>query len=113
MFGGFFSKLFGSKRNDPVLSVKKEIVWSEIAPDDVLNCCEQVGAFEELNIEDSATINKVCEDIARLFNDTTKSFESLKNSFIKGFEMNSFHISVTTASTFASAYMDSYIYNEF
>lgn len=108
MFGGLFSRLFGGKKREPVTN---EINWPEIAPDDVLNCCEQVGAFDEVHVEDSATINKVCQDIARIFNSAPKSNESLRQAFVNGFKASLLYVSENTAWAFVSAYIESYINN--
>lgn len=104
--GRIFSWLFKRKKKD---ENSENIEWKQLTNDAVLNCCEQIGAFEDLNIEDETIINKICEEIARLFNNSEKSEMSLKNSFIQGFSNNSFSVGNEKSDLFVDCYIDSYI----
>ncbi|MBE7076061.1 MAG: hypothetical protein E7375_03235 [Clostridiales bacterium] len=99
------------KRKNNAISESLSIDWpEEMLADDVLNCCEQCGAFEALDIADTDLIQKICEDVASLFNSAEKSKETLENSFIQGFENNGFTPSAKIASMFISCYLESYVY---
>ncbi|MBR4999005.1 MAG: hypothetical protein IKY10_03910 [Clostridia bacterium] len=103
--GRIFSWLFKRKKKGEIQNIE----WQQLTNDAVLNCCEQIGVFEGLNIEDENLVNKICEDVARLFNNGEKSEESLKNAFIQGFSNNSFNVGIKKADMFVDCYIESYI----
>ena len=104
--GGIFSlfSLFKKKKQE-----QTNINWVELGSDDVLNCCEQIGVFEELKIEDEKTINFICSSVVEIFNSTEKSAETLKAALIQGFRNNGLNVSEKKATLFVSAYIDSYM----
>lgn len=106
--GGLFSLFKRKKKNDEEQIVGAE--WQKIASDDVLNCCEQCGVFEQLKISDEEIMNKVCCDVANLFNAGALSEATLRNAFVQGFSSNSLDASAC-ADAFVDCYMESYIYN--
>ena len=101
-FGGLFS--FFRKNKQEV-----NYNWEELHLDDVLNCCEQIGVFEELDIEDETIINSVCASVAEIFNSTEKSNETLKSAFFQGFSNNGLNVSDKQATLFVSTYIDCYM----
>ena len=104
--GGLIDLLFRrGKRSE----TNQNIVWPEITSDAVLNCCEQIGAFEDCNIEDEVVMNKICDEVANIFNSGEKSRITLKNALTQGFNNNSFKVSNQKAELFACCYIDSYI----
>ena len=104
--GKIFSWLFKRNKKD---ETNKDIEWQQLTNDAVLNCCEQIGAFEDLDIKDEIIVNKICEDIVNLFNSGEKSEISLKNSFIQGFRNNSYNVSNEKSNLFVDCYIESYI----
>lgn len=82
----------------------------EITADAVNNCCEQIGIFEDMNIQDNNLINKICEDVANIFNSNEKSIESLKSAFNEGFKKNSFLVNSEMSNSFVDCYLSSYVY---
>lgn len=99
-----FSWLFNRKKKE-----EQEVEWQPITGEDVLNCCEQSGMFEELNVSDETVINKVCNDVADIFNSGKKSQAELKDAVIKGFAQNSYDVSDKKAKLFVECYIDSYL----
>lgn len=115
--GKIFSFLFKRKKKNEESKeeVKKnELVahWEDMTADAVLNCCEQIGVFEDLKLTESNIINKICEDIANVFNAGEKKEERLPTSFIKGFNDNSFYVKDDMASVFVDCYLEVYVYGE-
>ena len=115
--GGLFSLLFGrKKKNKDVVSTTAEsqeavVNWEPMTADAVLNCCEQIGAFEEMNLnEGDAVINAICESVSKIFNEKTKNAESLKAAFKQGFAEHGFTVSDKQTSTFVDCYLSSYVY---
>ena len=100
--GGIFS--FFKRKNQEV-----NHNWEELHSDDVLNCCEQIGVFEELEIEDEDTINNVCSSVAEIFNSAEKSNEALKRAFSQGFNNHGLNVNDKQANLFVSTYIDCYM----
>ena len=113
-FGGLLGFLFGhGKRIKEIHSSKNNVEWPDLTPDDVLNCCEQVGAFTEAGVEENGSVVKaVCEAIAKNFNALPKNEANLLKAFNQGFSENSLKVSHRTATTFVSAYLESYVYEQ-
>ncbi|MBO5884869.1 MAG: hypothetical protein J6Q51_03635 [Clostridia bacterium] len=112
---GILSWLFGRKQETVETHTyyqnqETNHTWPEtFVADDVLNCCEQIGAFEDFGIEDEALINKICEEVAQLFTSQTKTADNLKQSFIQAFSQNGLNVTQSKANLFVSCYVDSYI----
>ena len=110
---GFLSWLFGRKQETTETHAyyqDQEQAWPEtFVADDVLNCCEQIGAFEDFGVQDQNLMNKICEEVAELFNAQTKTSENLKQSFIQAFTQNGLNVTERKATLFVSCYIDSYI----
>ena len=85
--------------------------YYKITVADVLNVCEQVGAFEKLDLSD-VKINQICSSIMYRLNSTSdSSSSSLASLFEEGFKENGVNISSRTAKLCAEAYIESYLTN--
>lgn len=112
---GILSWLFGRKQQEQPAQQsyqEEQRAWPEtFEADDVLNCCEQIGAFEDLGITNEALINQICQSVADSFNAKEKTFKNLEASFLEGFSANGMQATQNKAKLFASCYIDSYINN--
>lgn len=112
MFGLF--NLFKRKNEKPVEATESGVIATgtiEELADAVLNCSEQVGTFEELCIVEKAKINAICVSVATRLRGKDINVSTLKNSYIAGFQQNGVEVSNKKAELFASAYIDSYLFN--
>ena len=98
------------KRKKKLTGENMSLESFSLSRDMVINCCEQMGAFENLNIEEENLINQISDEIVRLFNSGERSKESLKEAFIQGFKNCSFDVKSRSADLFVDCYMESYVY---
>lgn len=79
---------------------------------DTLDLFEQIGALEDLNIQDEVLKQKLCLEMADILNENEQNEQSAQDAFIRVFRQNGINVSLNMASMFASAYMDCYVYCE-
>ena len=79
---------------------------------DALDFYEQIGAFEELNVQDEALKQKLCNDLAAIMNEMEQTEQAAQDAFIRVLNQNGLNANLRLANMFASSYMESYVYNE-
>ena len=94
----------------PVQETPREKVVLTTA--DTLDLFEQIGALEDLNIQDEALKQKLCLEMADILNENEQNEQSAQDAFIRVFRQNGINVGLNMASMFASAYMDCYVYCE-
>lgn len=111
---GLLNFLFKRKNEKPVEATESGVIATgtiEELADAVLNCSEQVGTFEELYIVEKAKIAAICESVAHCLRGKDINVATLKAAYIQGFQQNGVEVAAKKAELFASAYIDSYLFN--
>jgi hypothetical protein len=113
--GKIFSWVFGNRKRraaaaEEARAIEASFNWSsDLTADAVLNCCEQMGAFDSFNIEDENTINAVCQEVANVYNAGERSKLGLRMAFVEGFRRHSFNVGEQEINMFVDCYIESYL----
>lgn len=97
---------FEDGQDQQVVAKKVVLTW-----EDAFNLIEQTGAFEQLNVKDENLEQKICEEMATVLSETEQDQQSAQDAFIRVFHQNGINVNLQMANLFASAYMESYVYN--
>lgn len=88
-----------------------EVVQKDLTSDDVRDVAEQVGLFEQINLNDQSIINDFCGKVALRFNASNRTTNDLNEILVETLKEEGASADQNAVNLFIESFKEGYLYN--